>query len=739
MKQPENNIPSFAALAIKYDMINQDQLSDAYRFMEKKKSEAEPCSLEYALLTNKAITRQQVDLVKALRDFLTVRKKSELFGYIAVEKGYATQKEIKSALARQQQLFREKRVRKMVGDILVESGILTRTQQRIIADEQKNAADDKNIAINDKSIAVAGDQQISVSEQNRPVSGTDQHADKLKKINPGTSSLPHQSRSSPHQFRSLPHQSRITKESEKEEPKNIAVEVTPDKMEAWVKIIYNNPSPSDSSVPWQPDSLVESSTELKTKLVTPADIKTALEKKGVRTGILRDAVLQCHIDQKQDFFPAAFGEYIYSKTLEYQFNFDKTASDITFKKNRSVASVDSGDLNIKGKDIFGNSVEFPDLPLFRCGKGVFVSEDGTQAISLHSGYPAISLDGRLYIFPVINVLGDADTHFGQIEPYASVNVSGTLTGAYSVNAGQIKAGEIRGATISSIGDIAVEVGINRSRIKTQGNLYAKYIHNSRVESFGDVFVEHEIIDSTIIISGKCHAPKSRIIASRISAKGGIVAAGVGSDVTEPCLLAAGGEEHIALMSRQITDQIRNARKELDELMESKSEMEHNIKEIFRKMVELKAVHDRARSAAVEYSQHADISGHTNKKTTPLIDDLKLKMATSVDEIKKYNAQKKELESDLEKTANTIKELEPGVEKQIMELEMDRNLFFKWADSRPSVPEIKVSGRISQGTRVKGIFSSITVHEDIRNSTLVERKNKRISGTDPGFEHEILVV
>ncbi|MBF0234528.1 MAG: DUF342 domain-containing protein, partial [Desulfamplus sp.] len=465
------------------------------------------------------------------------------------------------------------------------------------------------------------------------------------------------------------------------------------------------------------------SKEPEPEKITPATIKAALEKKGVKTGILSDAVLQSYIDQKEDYFQAAVGEYCYSQKAEYKFNSDTLVSDIALKKNKTVASVESGYTKTRGKDVFGKTVELPDSSLLRCGKGVYLSEDGTQAISDQSGYPAISLDGRLYIFPVINVIGDADACFGPIEPYASVNVAGTLTGAYPVNAGQVKAGEIRGATLSSIGDVTVEVGINRSRIKTQGSVHAKYIHNSRIEAFGDVFVEHEIIDSIIIISGECNAPTSRIIASKISAKGGVIAAAVGSNVTEPCYITAGCEDHIVFKSRQITDQIRNARKELDELIEARAELEHNINEIFKKMVELKAVHDRAKAAFVEYSQNIGINGYANEKTTLLIDELKLKMATSVDELKKYNAQKKEMEFNLETTENSIKELKPDVEKLIMELEMDRNLFFKWAERHPAKSEIRISGRLSQGTRVKIASTSTTIDEETRDVKLTESSFK----------------
>ncbi|MBF0243500.1 MAG: hypothetical protein HQK64_13625, partial [Desulfamplus sp.] len=65
-----------------------------------------------------------------------IRKNSLLFGYIAVKKGYATSEQVKDALLKQESIFRTKQGKKMVGDMLVESGILTKDQQQIILKEQ---------------------------------------------------------------------------------------------------------------------------------------------------------------------------------------------------------------------------------------------------------------------------------------------------------------------------------------------------------------------------------------------------------------------------------------------------------------------------------------------------------------------------------------------------------------------------------------------------------------------------
>lgn len=764
MKPLEKSIPSFAELALKYETINQEQLNEAYQFMEEKKSNGDHCSLEDAIVLKKMATQYQVNLLKVIRNFLIIRKRSEQFGEIAVKRGYATPEQIKYALAKQHQAFREARTRKMVGDMLVESGVITKEQQQAIAKEQ---------------------QSIQAESQKGEGKGQED-----KKVVQEREKSGKKGQNSNGKF-----------QEEGKSVDNIEIVISANAMEGWVKILPDPQSKPTNGV--RSDSLnspaevsaLEATVKDSNLKISPVilpttleSLKAALEKKGVRSGICSDAVLQCHIDREDSFFPAAVGEQIYSPMPEYQFNVDQLVGEIALKRNKTLAFIHSGHVETRTKDLFGrtvvltNSTDPPLLkdhgseeschnsteisaqpapihessiskwhhPVFRCGAGAILSEDGMRVLSEQSGYPALSLDGRLYIFPVINILGDADTHFGPIDPYASVNVAGTVTGAYPVTAGQMRAREIDGATISSIGDVTVEIGINRSRIKTQGSVRAKYIHNSRIEAFGDVVVEHEIIDSTIIISGRCDAAKSRIIASRVSAKRGVIAAGVGSDVTEPCHISVGCEDHIVLQSQQITRQIRNVRKELDDLTHKSESLKLKIEDIFKKMVELKLVHDRAKASAIECQQKVDIASDSttapsagdlppqkgnmatggnadvDDKTVHLIDTLKVQMESAVDALRRYNQQKNSMQLDLEKVEKSINAIKPRVDREILELEMDRNRFLKWSESHHSIPEIRISGRLSQATRVKGAFASITIQEDTRNIQLIERQ----SGTPP---------
>ncbi len=616
------------------------------------------------------------------KPFDDIRKSSALFGYIAIKKGYATEQQIKYVLAKQQRLFREKNIQQMVGDMLVESGVLTKEQHQVILKYQQAATVDKEKTDNKKIVE-------KTDEQNQ-INQTSQIND-----------------------------SGFNNEL-------IKIDISSDSMEAWVQIVppFN---------------------ELEDK-VTLLQVKSELKKQGVADQILSDSILQSHINRKDELFLAAVGHYGYGDLIEYQFDINikppPIINDTLIKRNKTLAFVKSNKSNqvkIQYKDVFGKTsaadrdASFP----LRCGMWCSIpEEDSSRVISDQSGYPALSIEGKLYIFPVVNVLEDADLRFGPVDPYANLNVTGVLTGAYPVNAGQIQAREIRGAVISSIGGISAEIGITRCRIKTQGSVKAKYIHNCRIEAFGDVVVEHEIIDSTIVTSGHLDVSKGRIVASRIFAKMGVSAARVGSKITEPCRINIGSEEHIVLQSLEIRSRIINVQKELDDLIRQKESVGQQIKDTFKQMVELKAAHDRVKSKLNQLADNINTAAEQTEidladkeelqKNELLSDSLKNKMQAIVEELKIYNQQKKRLETNLEQMDKKIISLKPKVEHEIMELQIDRNRFLKWAEIEKPNPEIKIFGRLSEGTVIKGLFSSITVKEDIIDVHITEKKVAGIS-------------
>lgn len=855
MKSSENSVPSLAELALKYGTINRDQLKDVHVFIQEKASLGETYQLGDVLILKKMATRYQINLMQIIRDFLVLKKKGEQFGQIAVQKGYATDEEVELALDRQQQLFRKSKVQKILGDLLVESGVITEKQRQIITEEQKKAEEisleppptmenpmegPTENPMENRKTRPSGHPGKSLEEPNDDIKFKEAEKEflkiraldtdfALKVLEKGFATLDSVEVAMAIQnecyekFRKLhmlgdimvsegvlsekqkniilkqqkrlqaPAASNSRKRSEISEDhdatknfnslelfEDIEITISDSRMEAWIRILeplrqdeahikpdqlsakndaasdmasgrnctlmslvsplssvssisttFSDPSNSSDSSNSGPPS--ESTADIKPcTTATPGRIRAILKQNGITRGICKDAVIQSFLDLNELFFPVAMGEHLYSTVPQYEFDIHQRGKKTPLKKNKTLASTNTRHIDIQIRDVMGKTVENLSAnnknPVLRCGKGVALSEDGTRALALQGGYPALSVDGRLYIFPVVNILGDADARFGAIDEYASINVSGILTGAYRVNAGNVKAREIRGCTLNAVGDVTTEMGIIGSTINIQGSVKARYIHNCRIEAFGDVKVEHEIIDSTLIISGACSVPQSRIIASSVSAKQGIKTAGVGSNVTEPCELKAGCEDHIVLQSLYITRQIRESENSLTKMLEKKEAAREQKEKIFNKMVDLKILHDRARTKSLRFHNELDKGTITEgtesyEKTVRLINALKEKMGSSISALRKYNKQKKELDRHLSRMESTIEIVSNRVKKKICSLEMDRNRFMQWTESQPADPEIVVLGRIVQGTKISGVFASTTLDDDFKNVKFTEKRKE----------------
>lgn len=734
---PENkDIPSIEVLAVQYRTITKQQLQEAFAYL--KEHENNKIKLTDVFIQKKMATKHQINLLELIRDFLIVKKKSEQFGKIAIEKGFATPDEVKKALAVQKEEFRQAKLKRLLGEILVDAGVISRGQQEMISREQKRLEDmtvkvlesdtpvsktNKTLRFKDyekeflkiqaldrafassvveKGYASANDVEDAVKAQ-RSEFETMGSISLLGDIMVSRKTLTEQQK-----ILILAQQERLDKK-DLLDALPLEIIISDDAMKVWVRI----------------DWKTEHTPQLKL-------IQRELRKEGIKNGIFRDSVIQCHLDRKDIFFEVAGGTYAETGKPVYLFDTEDWAK-ASIKKNRPLAAVENSEKPPVILNVFGNPISKTlglkyNHPSPRPGKGVALSEDRKRLIAGKSGIPGLSKSGRVYIFPVVHILEDADFRFGPIEKFASVQVAGTLTGAYPVKVGRVKAREIRGCDLECIEDVHVHMGINGSWIRTQGNVYARYIHNSRIEAFGDVIVEHEIIDSDIYISGKCEAVKSRIIASGISARKGVIAAGIGSDVTEPCTISVGREEHIILQSLKINAQIKETEKEINKLKENQNALFEKSETIFKKLVELKGIHDRAEKMAVasrsalkkmnRLTQKEDL-----KKNVRLLKALKKKMDSSIKMMKKLNARKKMLDEKQVRLKERIKRLKPRVERKIMEFEMDRAAFLRWGDKEPGVPEIKVQGPVAGSTIIKGVYSTLTLEKSYRNIKLTEQKKK----------------
>jgi len=768
-----DNIPTLVSLALQYGTIDNDQyrhLTALHVLQEKNKT---PMDYAELLLGQKFATRYQIGLLKLIQEYYIVKKRGEEFGKIAIEKGFATQLDVQKALEFQKQEFKRARIKKLIGDILVESRVITIKQKNNILKEQlflekradeiltakpekkpsekiagkgikqpvpkNDSADDSELSpyekkflkikVLDREFAARVTEKELASEREVTIAQRVQEEEfekenRLKILgdvmvtmgfitqDQKTTILKDQRRSND--------KGKDSTESE-ETDSGLEVIVSPDKMTARVKIHKPNLPKPDLPKTSLPQTIVP-------QTIVP-QLKAVLAAHGITNGIYSDALLQGQLNKGNLEFPAARSDVssklMQAMNLEFYLETNLTERGEK-KKGDQLAKQQTPPNPLIIKDIFGNDRNQEcGKPLDnRCGSGTRLSRDGVGIIATKTGVPSSSIEGKLFIHPIIHVLEDADLRYGPLEAYANLSISGVLTGAYPITAGSIKAREIRGARIESIGNIRADVGITDTIIRSQGDIHARYLHNCQIETFGSIYIENEIFDSKIIVSGKIDSPGCRIISSSIFAKKGVCLAGVGSEKTNPCTVTSGGEHHILELEKSIYKEIDRISKEIDSLKEKKEEQENLSKKNFQKMIELKIFHDRAKNKKQLLLTEFKKSKGQVKKTklkniVTLISNFEKRIEQSIASLKGINTTKKLHDTKKIEIENKITSLLPKTNAAINVLKEKLFLFFEWTCYQENISRIEITGKAFPGTHFSGIYASIKIESSLENFTLKE--------------------
>lgn len=774
-------IPSLGQLALKYGTINSRQLERALAYVDAETARGQRVSLGQTLVNQGSATAAQINLLNLIREFLVLRKQGEKFGQIAVEKGFATPEEVNWALEVQKQAFKQKKVKRLVGDLLVEAGAITPEQRDLVTREQKrfeqeiertfHALDgpepkadrsdlpgkeaklsdfekeylslralDQNFARNVVEKGFATQKQVDDALEMQATAFRE-----LERIVLLGDVMVSKGILTPEQREAiLSEQSRLQTSGPELKPVNGTFGQRPR------TVLPPAPEPQETGhvIPHPAVEILISGDAMEASVkLTPDDVRqvnleavlSAARARGIQYGLVPDRLIVSHLDRGDTAFIIACGTRpVHPGSLVPVYGFpthgkNPASNDASLPlqviKGEALAELGHPETRGQGKDILGRDLPAPpvsanDITLFRCGSGARIARDQTKAFAGKSGTPHLTIDGKLHVFSNVHVLEDADFRYGPIEPNANLRITGTLTGAFPVQAGHLTASEIRGADIDALGSIRVDIGITGTTIRTQGSIHARYIHNCTIYAFGDVIVEHEILDSRIVTSGKCVAGKSRIIASAISARLGVEAGGIGSDVTEPCVISVGREDHLVSELNRLDTAILQAGEDLERLSEALEDTRAKGVTLFNQMVRLKVFHDRAKKQkrAVKTALEANPETDTKQaaKTENLFQDLSRKMETIIASLKELNRKKSLVDEQGQAIEEKLGQIRPGVEKTIEGLEADRRAFLKWSLETQGSGTVSVKGAIAQGTRIQGVLSSLTVGDTLRGCCIEEK-------------------
>ncbi|MFA5903007.1 MAG: FapA family protein [Desulfobacula sp.] len=746
MEQPDQ-IPNIAELALQYGTINTEQFHHLQKLYTLKQKEDPAITLGQLILNLNFATQYQVGLLKLIEDYLIIKKQGVVFGRIAIEKGFATEQDIEKALEYQKKEFRRAKLRKLIGDILVESGVITVKQKNSILMEQtlldtkaekilseaqpeEYKPDGGSPAIKEQELSDYEKKFLQIKALDKEFAATVIEKGFATEVQVRTAQIAQEDAFEKENriqvlgdfmvrfnFMSEEQRNIVLKEqqgldgiSQPEDNAGITIRISKDKMEAVVKINRD------------------------IEKLSFRDIRRALHNKGIKVGIYSDSILQCNLDMKNTEFvaanPAFSLDLIKNRKASYCFDIGQVGTQEK-KMGVTLAEQSLGGEAYIIKDLFGNNREQPkDYQFrFRCASGTRLSDDQTKVIAGKTGFPSLSIEKKLYIHPTISILEDADLRRGPLEPYANLKISGILTGSsYSITAGDLYTKEIRDARIDAIGTVRSEFGITNSYISTQGDIHARYLHNCRVESFGNVFIENEIIDSDVFSSGKIDSKHCRVVSSTLFAKKGIDLSGVGgSNRVKACILGAGTEHHILEKAKALDLEIKEICSSLDELKEKRDEKDKGANKTFQKMVELKLFHDRAKNKKLilsnEFKSKKDIANKEElKNIVSLVHVFEKRMEDALGSLKELNRIKKKFDKESYLFQQKIKKLEPGIQKKIAELKIDMLTFFEWAKKQVSHPSIKIRNQAYSGTVFKGVYSSLSIETELNNFTVMEKQN-----------------
>ena len=653
-------------LAVKYKFVSVEQVNKALWI---KKQAGKKVLLGDVMVTHGMMSQKQLDFLYSVQKMLETRRLDSRFAVIAVKNQFAAPNDIQRAVSEQKRLFKETKTVKLIGDILVEFEVINKEQRDAILLKQsrlEKTKDDEN-----------GKVQIS---------------DAMKRT---------------------------------EDDTEFELSVTEDKLKVFI-------SPKREV----PDS------------ITVQDIKSLLEINGITYGIAGDIQIAEYLKSKSSHKtpwkiaegqPPEHGE---DTIIKYYFETDslkagKIQDDgaIDFKDRGEIPQVKKGDLLAEkisakegkpGKDVYGQPIPFTGYKNKKLsyGQGVEISEDRLKIFAENDGLPSISAFGKIYVLPKLEISGDVGHGTGHVDFDGKILVTGTIRNGFCVKGGGLSAKEILKAEIETTGDIDVSGGIIGTSIKTEGSIRAKFIHEADIEALGSVVVEKEIIDSNIETSGECIISKGTILSSIITAKKGIRALQIGSEMSKPCKLTVGVDQRIKNELDKINGIIHINKKEKSEFNNRLKELEDLPIRIENEIGKMAQIQDKAIVRKRNLQKEMEV---LKKGSDPsYLADAETEINELDSEIKKVEEKLENLfdnqDQITEEIANVQQKLKKS-EKEVHEQENRISEITEWSENDRGVPKVSVKDTIFQDTAIDGIYSSTTLKKNCQNVLIKEDKNQ----------------
>lgn len=694
MGSDENNkmkIPLIGLLAVKNLLITKKDLQKG--LSQCAGSPDLDLALKNYFLSKELISSKNMERLLRAAKALDMRQKEFKFGAIAIRKGFINQSVLKLALEEQDSDIKNKRKIRLVGDLLVDAGLLSEKQRDYILKLQKRVRQEVK-----KTIRETG-QGAEAASQETSASPSPQSDDAGAGRKEGQMLL---------------------------EPEIIAggikLEISTDFMAAFL-----------------------SKTDYFDKNITLSEIKDALFEKGILQGLSEDRMIEGFINSsgfKTKSFRVAKGiSPIQGKNAKVEFFFNTdylTAGGLTkdgsidFKNRGEIPHVEEGTVlaekipmveSRRGHNIYGDEIDtIPGTDIvLKIGKGAKLSEDGFKVLAAVKGTPKYALSGHIFVHQEYVTGGDVDYETGHISYDGNVVIKGRIKSGFKVKGNDIQAVELDGGVVDASGDVRILGGINEGKIYSRGNVYAKFIHKSDVICMGNVVIEKEIVDSDIECSGCCVVSSGKVISSRVTAKMGVRAKNIGTEMASQSLIKVGHDVFTEKELQKNKDQLDALKKQIDHHLKKKEKLKQDNLALQQQITELAHVQDR--SQLEEKEMNSKISSlETEAGNTEAVAELKKK-------IEQLQLHAQQAEQGLDASFDKSEKIEEimgkedqeinTLEKRRQDLLTEKENLIAWAKANPGKPVVIVEGTIMPETHIKGRHSEMRVGALTRHAKIME--------------------
>ncbi|MEW5947629.1 MAG: FapA family protein [bacterium] len=224
-------------------------------------------------------------------------------------------------------------------------------------------------------------------------------------------------------------------------------------------------------------------------------------------------------------------------------------------------------MNVLGEEIPAKPGKDVPLPI---GKGTTISKENPNlVIAQTAGQPRL-MQNRIHVNPVYEVQGDVDFSTGNIKFVGDVIVRGGVLEGFTIKADAniTIMGPVAGAHLEAGGSVFLNKGMHgqdKGSIMAGEDVVAKFLEHVTVKAGGDVRAMDGIILSRVTAKKNCIAEgkKGVVIGGRVSAGEEVRAKVIGNALATPTEIEAGGNPKVREELRQIEDQKKTIRLNLD--------------------------------------------------------------------------------------------------------------------------------------------------------------------------------